>query len=161
MRLSDGADENCGEEEMTHRWDCPTESEARSRGRSDADFDSRFGYGKRYGSPFEGDCDSASRHYRNEYDREFSYQEQRREEEAMQRRAAERARQRQEEENEYWRQQEEEDLYRRLEAEQNEEMQHEYENEMFDLHANQLYEDEVELPRWADDGGPESNQWLA
>lgn len=83
---------------MSHRWDCPDEYEARERARRDASFDQEYGWGRRYGSPYE--CDEASDHYRRAYEREFSY----REEQADEERRAERMRQARLEEEAYYEQ---------------------------------------------------------
>jgi hypothetical protein len=91
---------------VSHRYDCPDESEARRKARSDASFDSEYGH-RRYSGPY-GDCDEAQRTYRNAYDREYQAQEYRREEEAAEARACQRREQARQDEEAYYAQQEEE-----------------------------------------------------
>jgi hypothetical protein len=88
---------------MSHRWNCPTDSESRFRARVDADYDSRDGY-RRYSTPYDRECPEAAKNYQREYEREFSYQQNLREEEAASRRAAERRRQEQYAMEEQWEQ---------------------------------------------------------
>lgn len=70
---------------MSHRWDCPTEWEARRRADSDARYDAREhgSWGPSYRNPY--DCEEAN----EAYQREYRYQYEREQEEiASERRAA-------------------------------------------------------------------------
>jgi len=126
-----------------HRWDCPTDYEARSKARRDADFDSSYGH-RSYHTPFD-DCDESNRRYRQEYDRQFSYQENRRQEEAAERRAAQHRR----EEREYWESQE-----RQCYEEQQQQYDEEYAAAEAAYYADLWREQFVDEPRMADDGCP-------
>lgn len=67
---------------MSHRFDCPSESQARYRGERDAE----YGRG-RYANPYKGECDEASRSWDRGW--ENKNYEIRREEEAAENRRAE------------------------------------------------------------------------
>lgn len=84
-----------------HRWDCPTEYEARRKARDDAYYDHEYGRGNEYrrGSY---ECDEANSAYRREYEREAYYRE---EQAAEERRMARRRQERLEQEaaeQAYW-----------------------------------------------------------
>ena len=104
-----------------HRWDCPTESEARRRARHDATNDARDGF-QRNTRPFR-DCEDADRRYRREYDNAY-YDERRRIEDeqerarAEERRAEQRRRDEQRRQEERWRQEQEQEEYERYLEEQ-------------------------------------------
>lgn len=101
---------------MSHRWDCPTDYEARRKADRDAEDDLR--YGRSYRNPY--DCDEANEAYRGEYNYRFN----RLEEEVAERRQVERRLQARREEEEmersYFEQQQQEEDYRRQEEEQQE-----------------------------------------
>jgi hypothetical protein len=52
---------------MSHRWDCPTDYDARQQARRDAEHD--LPYGSRRRAPY--DCDEGNDVYRDEYRRAF------------------------------------------------------------------------------------------
>lgn len=86
---------------MSHRWNCPSELDARRKAREDADFDFSYGHGREYRrGPY--DCDDGNRAYTREYEREaYVREEEAQEERRLQRRAEER-RQDEVRQREYW-----------------------------------------------------------
>ena len=126
---------------MSHRWDCPSEYEARTRG--ERDYES-YGY-RRYSTPYDGECEEAAR----AYSRGMASAEYRAEEEAAERRAIQR-RQAEEEamyqaaiEQQYWEQQQ---------AEYDAAIARQYELDMAAAYAELEAEGELNPPE------PETNQ---
>lgn len=104
---------------MSHRWNCPSDYEARSRARRDADFDLGYGIGRDdYRQPY--DCDDGNRAYRRAYQGEADRIE---EDRAMERRIQRRREEERQEQKYHERQWAEEEEQRQAEAAYYEELE--------------------------------------